>query len=71
MWTKKVMSIATTRGYRDVLLGKTEVPPQDEVLDENAPNEKAKVKGRKENDKAYNNLILACSSEIEFEIVDE
>ena len=71
MWARKFMSVATTRGYRDVLLGKTVVPPQDEVLDESAPSDKIKLKGRKENDKAYNDLILACSGEIGFAIVDE
>ena len=35
MWARKFMSLATTRGYRDVLLGKTTVPPQDEDLDKN------------------------------------
>ena len=29
VWSKKFMSVATIRGYRDVLLGKTIVPPQD------------------------------------------
>jgi len=58
------MSVATTRGYRDVLLGKTIVPPQDETSDENVPNDKIKLKGRNSNDKAYNDLILACSGEI-------
>ena len=71
MWARKFMSVATTRGYRDVLLGKTIVPPQDETLDENVPNDKIKLKGRNANDKAYNNLILACSGEIGFSIVDE
>ena len=47
------LSIVTTIGYRDVLLGKTLVPPQDEELDENVPNEKIKLKGRNANDKAY------------------
>ena len=71
MWARKFISVATTRGYRDVLLGKTVVPPQDEILDENTPSDKVKLKGRKENDKAYNDLILACSGEIGFAIVDE
>ena len=68
---RKIMSIAMTRGYWDVLLGITEVPPQDEVLDENAPNNKTKLKGEEENDKAYNDLILACSGEIGFVIINE
>ena len=29
MWVRKYMSVASTRGYHDVLLGKTVVPPQD------------------------------------------
>ena len=71
MSARKFMSVATTRGYCDVLLGKTVVPPQDEVLDVNTPSDKIKFKGRKENEKAYNDLILACSGEIGFAIVDE
>ena len=27
MWARKFISVATTRGYRDVLLGKIAVPP--------------------------------------------
>ena len=34
MWARKFMAVVTTRGYRDVLLGKTVVTPQDVVLDE-------------------------------------
>ena len=71
MWARKFMFVATTTGYYDVLLGKTVVPPQDEALDENAPDNEAKLKGRKENDKTYNILILVCSGEIGFAIVDK
>ena len=35
------------------------------------PNDKIKLKGRNANGKAYNDLILACSGEIGFAIVDE
>ena len=45
MWARKFMSAATTRGYRDVLLGKIAVPPQDDVLNEEVPNDKIKLKG--------------------------
>ena len=31
MWARKFMSVATTSGYLDVLLGKILVPSQDEV----------------------------------------
>ena len=65
------MSVAATRGYCDILLGKIVVPPQDEVLDENAPNNKAKLKGKQENYKAYNDLTLACSGQIGIAIKDE
>ena len=47
------------------------MPPHNETLDVNIPNDKIKLKGRNANDKAYNNLILACSGEIGFSIVDE
>ena len=39
-------------------------------MDENAQTYKAKLKERKENDKVYNDLILACSGEIGFTIID-
>ena len=65
------MSVATTRGYWDVLLTKMIVPPQDEELNENSPNNKIKLKRRKENKKAYNDLIQVCSGQIGFEIIDE
>ena len=68
MWARKLMSVATTRRYRAVLLGKTAIPPQDEVLDENVPNNKIRLKGRNANDKAYNDMILVCSGEIGFAI---
>ena len=45
--------------------------PQDELLDKITHNNKAKLKGRKENDKAYNDLILVYCGEIGFVIVDE
>ena len=38
MWARKFMSVATTRGYCDILLAKAVVPPQVTVLNENAPN---------------------------------
>ena len=71
VWARKFISVTSTRGCRDVLLGITAVPPKDEVLDENVPNVKIKLKGRNANDKAYNDLILAYSGEIGFAIVDE
>ena len=65
------MYVATSRGYHYVLLGKMVVSPQDEDLDGNSPSNKANLKGWKENKKVYNDLILACSGEIGFAIVDK
>ena len=48
MWARKFIAVATIKCYRDMLLGKTKVKQQDEVMDENDPNNKAKLKGRKE-----------------------
>ena len=47
MWARKFILVATNRGYRDVLLGKTVEPPQDDILDYNTPSDKVKLKGRK------------------------
>ena len=46
MLARKFMSVMSTRGYQDVLLEKSVVPPLEKVLDENSPNNKAKSKGK-------------------------
>ena len=71
MWKRKIMSVVISRGYCDFLLEKMVMPPQDEVLDENALNNKVELKGIKENKNAYNDLIFTCSGEIGLAIVDE
>ena len=47
MWVRKFTYVATTTGYHDVFLGITVVPPQEKILDENASNGKAKLRGRR------------------------
>ena len=71
MWSKKFLSLAGLRKYRDVLMGETEVPKHDLVLDETDDAQKKMIEARKANNNAYNDLVLACSGDIGFAIVDE
>ena len=71
MWSKKFLSLAGLRKYRNVLMGETEVPKHDLVLDETDAVQKKLIEARKANNNAYNDLVLACSGDIGFAIVDE
>ena len=55
MWLRKFIATAKARGYKEVL----------ELIN---PSAKPLAK---DNDKAYNNLILSISDEVTFGIVDE
>ena len=69
-WSKKFLAAAKSRGYKDILLGNQIVPDADMHLDESDETEKLLTKAREANEKAYNDLILACDGDIGFNIVD-
>jgi hypothetical protein len=71
MWSKKFLARAQMRGYKNILLGKVDVPPHDEVFTGTAAEKATKEALRAGNDKAYNDLLLACESDICFNLVDE
>ena len=70
MWAKKFLSIASSRKYKDILIGSIVAPKSSEVIDENTDEGKRKLQARDSNEKAYNDLVLACTGEIGFSIID-
>ena len=71
MWIRKFLSQAQKKGYRDVLQGKgSAVPPHNQTLDPQDPNEALLIKARNANDDAYMALILACDGPISFGAVE-
>ena len=71
MWAKKFLSIASTKKYKDILIGSKVAPKFDEVIDETSEEGKRMLQAKELNEKAYNDLVLACTGEIGFSIVDE
>ena len=67
MWSKKFLATAKRRGYKEILIGKADLPDPDEPLDDLNPTEKKILAA---NELAYNDLLLACSDDISFGIVD-
>ena len=59
MWSKKFLSLAGLRKYREVLLGEIEVPKHDQVLDESKEDEKILLEARKANNDAYNKHMFS------------
>ena len=67
-WRKQFTAVAGTRGYLPVLLGDEVPPPFDAVLDPAADAEQIRI--RNANNQAYGDLILACTDDSSFEILD-
>ena len=66
MWSKKFLATAQRRGYKGVITGIEQRPEYD---DEDF-DEVTLVKWKKINDKGYTDLLLACSDQVSFGIVD-
>ena len=68
MWATKFRPAVTLGGYSMILVEKDPIPNQNKVLkDTEADKEKEKL--RKENEKAYCELILSCQGPIAFNIM--
>ena len=65
MWSKKFLAMAQRKKYKDILTGKTNIPKEDATL----TNEDEK-KAREANEKAYSDLILSCTDEVSFGLVE-
>ena len=70
MWSKKFLAAGKRRGYKDILTGKVVAPDDSESLDSANTEEAKKIVLREANEKAYNDLLLACSDDVSFSIVD-
>jgi len=71
IWRGKFLAIATKKGWNDILTGTSQVPKNDEVLDENNTNEKEKILIRAKNKALYAELMLSQDNQVAFDIVDE
>jgi len=69
MWSKKFLAAGKRRGYKDILTGKVVPPDDSESLDSANTEEAKKIVLREANEKAYNDLLLACSDDVSFSIV--
>ena len=60
IWREKFMARARRKAYKDVLLGKTPVPPESDVL---SATDKEKLAARKANNAAFEDLLLLIDGE--------
>ena len=65
MWSKKFLAMAQRKKYKNVLTGKAAIPREDTVLTDD--DEK---KTREANEKAYSDLILSCTDEVSFGLIE-
>ena len=67
-WKRQFTAVATGRGYKAILYG-NEVPlAEDVVLDPAADMDWIQI--RNSNTQAYGDLVLACTDDVSFEIID-
>jgi hypothetical protein len=69
MWLRKFLATSTMKGYRDVPLGKTEVPKL--LLDLSTKEGKLESLSVIANERGYINLLLLLSDEVCFGIIDD
>lgn len=67
MWSKKFLATASRRGYKDVLTGKVTLPDALKAEKDWTTEDKSAMKL---NEMAYSDLLLSCSDELSFSIVD-
>ena len=69
VWSKRFLSAATARGYREILTGKKiKIPKRTKLL---MDTDKEEMRLRKANNCAYCDLVLACQGDIGLDLVDE
>ena len=59
VWETKFLAKANRRGFKKVLLGKEIPPSESEILDASKDSDKEKVRMRKANENAYEELLLS------------
>ena len=69
MWSRKFLATSTMKGYRDVLLGKMEVPKL--IPDSSTKEGKLQALAVIANERGYSNLLLSLLDEVCFGIIDD
>jgi len=62
IWEEKFLACDRRKGYKDILLGKVEVPIDSTLIDASTPAGKEQAKMRKLNDVAFEELILSVNT---------
>lgn len=70
MWSKRFTALATAKGYKDVLLGLETVPSESTTINTSTDNEKQLQRAKKANEKAYADLLLACTDPSSFRVIE-
>ena len=69
-WNRQFIAVARVRGYCAVLMGEEVPPAEDATLDPAVAAEAAQIRLRNYNSQAYGDLVLACTDDVSFEIID-
>jgi len=62
IWEEKFLARARRRGYKDILLGKAQVPTDSTMIDATTPAGKEQAKMKKLNEVAFEELILSVDT---------
>jgi len=63
VWEEKFLARGRRRGYKDILMGKATIPKDGDTIDANTADGKEKLKLRKLNELAYEELILSINAD--------
>jgi hypothetical protein len=70
IWARKIMSLASIKGYKRVMTGKEKPPGHLVDIDESKPEGKEQLRLRNANERGYSELLLSVSDEVTFGIID-
>jgi len=63
VWETKFLARARRRGFKDVLTGKTAIPPESESIDPDTEDGKTKEKAKEQNVLGYEDLMLSIKTD--------
>src|SRR5210317_239665 len=70
VWLRKFKAFATTRLFKDILLGKVTVPDDSVTIDPSTEDGKKLLKLREKNKEAYMTLVMCCMDNVCLGAVD-
>ena len=70
LFSRKFLAKGGIKGYRNLLLGATAIPPASEVIDETNDAGKAKAEAKKRNVSAMGDLMLSVTNEVLLSILE-